>query len=35
MKIFHWKWEGKFCSQDLFIVVGPEAEMLQDLVLHN
>ena len=35
MKMFHWKWEAKFCSQYLFVGLYSEAEILQDLNLHN
>ena len=34
-KIFHWKREAKFRSQHLFVRLCSEAEILQDLILHN
>ena len=34
-KIFHWKWEAKFRSQYFFVDLCSEAEILQDLNLHN
>ena len=34
-KIFHWKWEAKLRSQYLFVGSCSEAEILQDLILHD
>ena len=33
--MFHWKWKAKFRSQYLFVGLYSEAEILQDLNLHD
>ena len=34
-KIFLWKWEARFHSQYIFVGLCSEAEILQDVNLHN